>query len=743
MRQSFPFLFGFVFLAACSSGGDRGETGSATSCGVNAAQPGETVVCSVEDYREGDTCFIGGTPVPCGRNADGDLEITIPNTLFGEDLEISFQGGSGERRTIVPSFDIIPPPSEEIDPPTSPGGEPSPGPAPQPDPEPQPQPEPEPQPEPPPEPAPPPVPLQVSCDETRTMHNTRLGLVEVHCRVEGGGELRNEYIYLPGNRTSFDSNLDNPCGKTADGRYIVVSPDGHEVLEDTRPNSVFNRYRGYLEGTLCRESEGNCHGFRSGESSDTEETSGDSQIRFRSYLQQAQLNQLARLIRPAPFCRIDLQGREVHFYTRMLEGPFRMVLAAQGEDGAWVVETKVFEAPRPSITSSSVSVDDSRPKVRVEFQYSNVIERPSIEGCIPSNVTLQANGTGFYLGYCPLGSAKVIKPAVRGIGSFNQEEEVYNVICGGLTYSLTQGALYKEGTDSMVCTASTDDWWKECHHKGDLSLEGRVSRTCTVKKKEGDAFQGKGTFSVPWAKDMVIEAREPTGDPRGGRVCGTSNLKTIVPEAPLPEEVVKEGGQLKLRVRLPRNHNCSVYEFLVHDLDEFEHSYPHYLTKRFSYQPVLKIRDLQYSGAGGVYPGNFCNYNYPEDDCDKCAGGSSCATTSCLAEGSCSNKGSLRPNNLTWLVEEARNCKRLSLSCFRGDEIVASDLSELEIDGSFEDTDRFGLYRAKVKTISERQRSEGRQCVVACEAFDPWLLDAAEMYSYGACQSRWCVVTYD
>lgn len=596
MRTTIILGFAVFLLASC------GEGSAPSNCDRSEGSPGETVTCSVKGFQEDCTCFIGGVPTDCGLISEGEVEMTIPPRTGT--VDITFACGAGDPRTIQKDFSVILPdqpagpceddsdcddgqvcwegscitlgggdcavdsdcPSGEVcvagrcliqpeDPPDSTGCTSnadcpdgtvcddgacvSP---------------------------PPPGPLQVSFVETGTnkteaLHDTELGLIRIKWK-KTGEEPQQFYLYGPFNRRTDTEG----CEKEG-SRYLAVNSGGNEI-PDGSPNA--NTYRRYLAGETCDEAAGNCLGFT--------HNPGD-----------------------ATFCKIDLREVGVGgvFYTRFHTKNAKFVIAAQAQDGHWETDEAVFEAPAPEIDGISVTMMGDRPAVRVQFSYRYAV-LVGLDGCqsdIPlnmPNVDLEGvliDSDGSVNAACKLtGPSKTFTMTVRGIDPSETLSEIYRVELGEPDLTLTNGTFYEAQTGTFLCAGNDSDWWKDCDRAGELELYARVRRPVTVLRKTGASFETVSTENVPWVGSMEIRAYGPNKV----QGCGQAGPLTVPSSGELPEGLERSGDQLKMIVRLRRDHGCTEYEAIATELGNniFLNGGPgssvYRVTASFPYEPYFE-----------------------------------------------------------------------------------------------------------------------------------------------------------
>ncbi len=731
-----PVLLTLFSISHLSCGKSPSLPSGAEGCVPPSAPAGALIKCPVSElgFSEDCTIFVSGTPVEATYlEEEGKVQFNVPSTLPGS-KEILFQCGANDAVSIQNDFMVeMPglPSSDQNEDPEKPSAPSPSGEACQDGPcveggiegsqE---------TPQPLPEcfenadcggekvcednscvPAPPPAPLEVAfvttgSSKTEALHSTKLGLIRIKWKIQGGGNLQNAYIYGPFNRSSATEG----CGKEfkrGKKTYLAVNPNGGEIIKGS-PN--YSLYQKYLTGETCDANSDNCQGFVPEE--------GDLTT-----------------------CKIDLKdlGLGGLFYTRIHETA-RFVLAAQTEDGTWTFAEKEFEAPEPTIVASKVEISNSEPEVDIQFDYTNAREMPQVLGCTPvENQSPPSpplpNGSGIFMTRCKFQLNEgnwTFFVNVSGIESTVAEK--FEMSCGEPEITFTNGALTEAGSGKLLCAAMEEGWWNDCDKAGEIKFIGHTWRSCTVKKFTGDgqSLLSQNSQTVPWVRDLEMKAFDE------GESCGNLYGK-ILDASSLPSGVsVTEGGKLEVTATLPRNHQCSRYQFGVRGSSGEEIVQ---VQKSFPYEAFLKVEGPFYDpndlGKGSKFNGwvtDACQYDWPSDTCND-YDGSSCSSTSedngmWDLEDSCSNKGKLHPRISTWKIT-ARHCKTIKTNC---EEIIHTTV----LDDGVEDS-----YTTINGTIQGWQ--SGIQCTLSCQFHTPDLNGnqvTSVNYNDEPCEPKKCVVIY-
>lgn len=500
-----------VLFSACG-GGDT-MTDVSKSAALNACDPvsgpaGTLVVCSDASITEDMTLFFGGKPVDFTLGEDGSASFVVPPALPGE-KSIDGQAGSDDKITFG-TFEVEGAASDEVNPSDSgtpagattgdsgaeviepsgttggsttgdgtttggegstgsgTGGETTGG-------------------------TPPVEAAPATIDTFKVEKVTGTALFSTYKVTYA---FSGKAAYFSGNlfnRKPGDGDLSasQRC-KVQDGnRYLVTNADGNNL---NAGSANFAKYEHLSEGKLCDNTnaatEDDCKTSSSSSNTAQVTSIGDwkyaevdsavSQVDFSNF----KLIQLEK----NPSCRVDLVKDGVlqtsgEFATRSLAEYGQICLAVQGENGAWIVQCKTMEAPKPSVNAPSVTVSASKPAFTLKFGFSNGTG-VSVVGCATKSNVALANGTGSYEGECAINAEdKQVNVTLQGIGEKNQTKRKYDVALGTPSVSFK---LY--GVEPLDSAAA------------DFKFAFEATRTYAISDDDGAVANG----SAPWLKDYVF-----------------------------------------------------------------------------------------------------------------------------------------------------------------------------------------------------------------------------------------------
>ncbi|HEX5037386.1 MAG TPA: hypothetical protein VFX30_09540, partial [bacterium] len=341
--------------------------------------------------------------------------------------------------------------------------------------------------------------------------------------------------------------------KLKDGRHLVTGPDGNKLNEGS---ALYNQNLPFLEGVPCNNANDSQEDDCQSPSSTASLRDGhpllasrfsDLHARTDRYFYDAgkiahddMIRKLqdggpavkmtlgeALLVESNPECRIDLAREDASLIpagtvtTRSLVQHGRYCLAVEGEDGAWTVSCKTVEAPKVSLNVSAggLLVSDQKPVVKVTFSYQHAASSPELEGCSETGAgsAPDAQGNGHYAGECPLTKDSLkIRIAARGLGRWNVERRNYAVVLGKPL------AVMK-----VVGSDPANDY------QGELTLEYRADRSCTIKDLKTQEFVNGADVRCPWVGGIKLYGQyvvdgQKVLHPSLGKVLTAEDAKGVV-----------------------------------------------------------------------------------------------------------------------------------------------------------------------------------------------------------------------
>jgi hypothetical protein len=204
------------------------------------------------------------------------------------------------------------------------------------------------------------------------------------------------------------------------------------------------------------------------------------------------------------------------------------------------------EVPAPSISNATVTINRDAPRFSVRFDYQNATE-VSVQGCLrtesrdlregaASPPSISSSDT-FVWNNCPLlQKDQDVVIQVAGLTGTPQALETFRVECDDLT----------DEDLTIQLPTGVYDWNAE---NGRVTLEGSVSRTCRVKKRETRDFEtvAGSEVDVPWVQSIQV------GVPR-----------FLCPDSGRAQSVPASGRVIQ---SLTRNHYCTTWAMRVVDFD--------------------------------------------------------------------------------------------------------------------------------------------------------------------------------
>lgn len=443
-------------------------------CSAQSGAPGDTIHCSVADYKEGCVLFFAGRPIESSFNAaTSEVEFVVPaiGGRFPVNMQCPGEGSVPVTQNFTVNIPLAGPHPVGEEPEEEAGVEPAPAEpeAEEEEEEEEPAPAPRPQPRPRAEGAP--LTFVKGPNDSTALHATKLGLVRLKIRKNGNARLTQAYIYGPFNRLKNDAS----CGADS-GHTLVVKPDGAAI----NPNNLVDRqrYGPMMFGEKCAEA------------APADEGCYDYNAREHAYT----------------FCRIDLEDRnETIFHTRFHAKMAPFVVVSQTEDGNFFTDRIEFEAPVPELNNARVDVGVRDAAIKVSFDYKNAAN-VHVENCqtaenfpAADNIgSLQAANGSLNLEHCALNRKRTaITIAVIGLGA--EENVVRNLF--EVRFADPQVTLEERRHECIGLMVG----WPHCRANMDLApLAARSYEVFDITDRGDQRRIARGT--APWVKSYQLQS---------------------------------------------------------------------------------------------------------------------------------------------------------------------------------------------------------------------------------------------
>ncbi|HSA58210.1 MAG TPA: hypothetical protein VLJ37_00815 [bacterium] len=502
-------------FAGCGGTKDQGPTDATSFCEPSPVRAGQAVSCSIDGDQAADltecTFFVGkqdGRRIPVEASLSGSiLSFQMPvtpagmidvvvgcgedfKTLGGIQVADAIEADGNTEAAERPEDDTVIEPRAPASP-TVPEGETAPVATP------------------PPAATPAPATFEVSLEGSLVANPVQFGAARLSGRIQGGGALREAYVYGP---FAPDGNCE---------RLLAIDPSGGPLNPGSRN---YDSYRDFV-GHACDEAAGNCEGFTAAAEDGT----------------------------PAPVnCRIDLpRDRDAFdFYFRLSQRVSSSFLVTVGEDGTLRTDGVDIAAPVASLTNVRIDVSETSPEISVSFSYANAAAAPVVMGCRPVGTPSRAiSASGSVAQRCALENEMTVTALAPGIGGGNVARETYKVQCGEPQAVLKKMAF--RGANGEVCTVGEDDWSRSCDARGEFELRGEAYRTCEIQRQRPDGgFEFVSSHSVPWVHEVKLTETDAA--------CSSTNNVGV----PVTAGMVDHGRAILTR-RLKRSYECTNYAFTV------------------------------------------------------------------------------------------------------------------------------------------------------------------------------------